>query len=340
MACNETPFNDTLTAVGCLRVGHAEVVGGTSGCTVILPEGGAVAGVDIRGGAPGTCGTESLHPVHLVDRVHGVVLTGGSAFGLAAVDGVRRYLKEHGVGFATEYGVVPTVAGAVIFDLGINKDGAPPNAELGLEACRKAHRGPVLQGSVGAGCGATVGKLQGLACATKGGLGSFFLETPRGVRVGAVVVVNPFGDVVDPHGGRILAGCREGPDSHQFLGTAQAMARQERLRGFSAADNTVLAVVATNARLTKTELTKVAQMAHDGLARAIVPCHTQVDGDTVFALSTEERDSVDVSIVGMLAAQVVEKAIVRAVLSAQPRGGLPAARDLLHDPSAIEHLVQ
>ncbi|ROQ92036.1 P1 family peptidase [Desulfosoma caldarium] len=331
MACNDTLSNDTLTAVGRLRVGHAEVPGGTSGCTVILPEGGAVAGVDIRGGAPGTCGTDSLHPVHLVDRVHGVVLTGGSAFGLATFDGVRRYLKERGVGFTTEYGVVPTVTGAVIFDLGINKGGPTPDAALGMEACLKAQAGPVPQGSVGAGCGATVGKLEGLARATKGGLGSFFTETPRGVRVGALVVVNPFGDVVAPQGGRILAGCRENPESHRFVDTARAMAHRERLRDFSASDHTVLAVVATNARLTKTELTKVAQMAHDGLARVIVPCHTQVDGDTIFALSTEERDPVDVSIVGMLAAQVVEKAIVRAVLLAQSRGGLPAAQDLLHE---------
>ncbi len=327
--------NDTLTAVGRIKVGHAEVPGGRSGCTVILPEGGAVAGVDIRGGAPGTCGTESLHPIHLVDRVHAVFLSGGSAFGIAIADGVRRYLKEHGIGFATEYGVVPTVAGAVIFDLGINKGGPTPDADLGREACLKAHAGPVAQGSVGAGCGATIGKFNGLPCATKGGLGSFFTETPRGVRVGALVVVNPFGDVVDPHGSRILAGCRESPDSPRFLGTAEAMAQRERLRGFSPTDNTVLAVVATNVRLTKTELTKVAQMAHDGLARVVVPCHTQVDGDTIFALSTEERDPVDVSIVGMLAAQVVEKAIVKAVLAAESRGGLPAARDLSIRPVEI-----
>lgn len=326
--------NDTLTAVGRLKVGHADAFGGRSGCTVILPEEGAVAGVDIRGGAPGTCGTEGLHPIHLVDRVHGLFLSGGSAFGIATADGVRRFLKEQGLGFRTEYGVVPTVAGAVIFDLGINQGGPTPDAALGMEACRNAHTGPVAQGSVGAGCGATIGKLFGLRCATKGGLGSSFLETPRGVRVGALVVVNPFGDVVEPHSGRILAGCRLSPDSPEFVGTAQAMAQRERLRGFSGSDNTVLAVVATNVRLTKTELTKVAQMAHDGLARVVVPCHTQVDGDTIFALSTEERDPIDVSIVGMLAAQVVEKAIVRGVRAARSRGGLPAAHDLSEYPGA------
>ncbi len=323
--------NETLTAVGRLKVGHADAPGGRSGCTVILPEGGAVAGVDIRGGAPGTCGTESLHPINLVDRVHGLFFSGGSAFGIATADGVRRFLKEQSVGFATEYGVVPTVAGAVIFDLGINKGGPTPDAALGMEACLRARAEPVAEGCVGAGCGATIGKLYGLPQATKGGLGSSFIRTERNVRVGALVVVNPFGDVVDPRSGRILAGCRESPASRRFVGTAQAMARLERLRGFSGNGNTVLAAVATNVRLTKPDLTKVAQMAHDGLARVVVPCHTQVDGDTIFALSTEERDAVDVSIVGMLAAQAVEQAILRAVLSAESRGGLPAARDLLDD---------
>jgi len=323
--------NDTLTAVGRLKVGHAETAGGLSGCTVILPEGGAVAGVDIRGGAPGTCGTESLNPVNLVDRVHGLFFSGGSAFGIATADGVRRFLKERSVGFVTEYGVVPTVAGAVIFDLGINKDGPMPDAALGMEACLRAHAGPVAQGCVGAGCGATIGKLYGLRQATKGGLGSSFIHTERNIRVGALVVVNPFGDVVDPRSGRVLAGCRESSDSRRFIHTAQAMARLERLRGFSGTGNTVLAAVATNVRCNKTDLTKVAQMAHDGLARVVVPCHTQVDGDTIFALSTEERDPVDVSIVGMLAAQAVERAILRAVLSARARGGLPAARDLADD---------
>ncbi len=325
-------LNETLTAVGKLKVGHANVPGGRSGCTVILPEGGAVAGVDIRGGAPGTCGTESLNPINLVDRVHALFFSGGSAFGIATADGVRRFLKEQSIGFVTEYGVVPTVAGAVIFDLGINKGGPTPDATLGLEACRRAHAEPVEEGSVGAGCGATIGKLYGLPQATKGGLGSSFIHTERNVRVGALVVVNPFGDVVDPRSYRILAGCRESSQSRRFVGTAQAMARLERLRGFSASDNTVLAAVATNVRLNKTDLTKVAQMAHDGLARVVVPCHTQLDGDTIFALSTEERDPVDVSIVGMLAAQAVERAIVRAVVAAESRGGLPAARDLWDDP--------
>ncbi|SMC22806.1 L-aminopeptidase/D-esterase [Desulfacinum hydrothermale DSM 13146] len=320
--------NTTLTALDGIRVGHAETNTGLSGCTVILLDQGAPAGVDIRGGAPGTYGTEGLNPIHLVDRVHAVFLTGGSAFGLTVGDGVRRYLKSRNVGFQTEYGVVPIVCGAVIFDLGINQHGDPPDADLGIRACEAATTAPVEEGCVGAGCGATVGKLLGLDHAMKGGLGSCCMRNPSGLLVGSLVVVNPFGDVVDRRSGRILAGCRTAPESRDFLDSQQALEDRLRLRGFSSGQNTVLGVVAINAALNKTELTKVAQMAHDGLARSIVPCHTQVDGDTVFALSCGHLQGVDVSIVGSLAAQCLETAVVRAVWAATSRGGLPAARDL------------
>jgi L-aminopeptidase/D-esterase-like protein len=320
--------NHTLTALPGIRVGHAQTETGLSGCTVILLEDGCGAGVDIRGGAPGTYGTEGLNPLNLVDRVHAVFLTGGSAFGLAVGDGVRRYLKDRGVGFQTEYGVVPIVCGAVIFDLGINRHGSPPDAALGIRACESASTRPVEEGCVGAGCGATVGKLLGLDHAMKGGLGSHLLRTPSGLCVAALAVVNPFGDVVDRASGRILAGCRTAPDKEEILDSQQALLERKRLRGFSAGENTVLGVIATNAAMGKVGLTKVAQMAHDGLARSIVPCHTQYDGDTVFALSCGDLQDVEVSIVGSLAAQCLEAAVIRAVRAARSRGGLPAACDL------------
>ncbi len=328
------PANETLTDVGGLRVGHAHTPGALSGCTVILPEVPAPAAVDIRGGAPGTYGTDSLNPVNLVDRIHALFITGGSAFGLAVADGIRMYLRERSVGFSTEYGRIPIVSGAVIFDLGIS-GGIHPQAGEGRNACLNASAEPVEEGCVGAGRGATVGKLYGLSQATKGGLGSFAVRTPGGLRVGALVVVNPFGDVVDFREHRILAGCRRTPDSMDFTDTQQAIFRARRLRGFSSGENTVVAVVATNASMTKTELAVVARMAHDGLARTVVPCHTQYDGDVVFALSCGEHPAVESSIVGTLAGYVLEEAVRRAVLKACPCGGLPAARDLLHTPSDV-----
>jgi L-aminopeptidase/D-esterase-like protein len=322
--------NDTITAIPGIRVGHAHLKDGLpSGCTVVLvPPEGVPAGVDIRGGAPGTYGTDSLAPVNLVDRVHGIFFSGGSAFGLSVGDGVRRFLAEQNIGFETGYARVPIVAGAIIFDLGVNKSGIYPDAQLGWEACRRATNDPCREGNVGAGLGATVGKLYGVAQGMKGGLGSFCISTDYGLLVGALVVVNAFGDIWDPWSGCFIAGCRKKPESLELVHADQVLRKVPRLRGFPQGQNTVVGVVATNAYLNKTQLTKVAQMAHDGLARTIIPAHTQYDGDTIFAISCGDMSDVETSVVGALAAEAVAHAVIRAVKKAKKLPGLPAAEDI------------
>ncbi len=320
--------NDTITAIEGIVVGHAALRGAPSGCTVLLPGGGAVAGVDIRGGAPGTYGTDTLNPINLVECVHGLFLTGGSAFGMSVADGVRRYLGERGIGFDTGYGRVPIIAGAVIFDLGVNRTGNYPNSELGYLACELASNDPVLEGCVGAGIGATVGKLHGIEWAMKGGVGSACIEAPNGVKVGALMAVNSFGNVVDPALGRSIAGCRDGSGNGGLLDMDAEIGRLKILHhGFPAGQNTIVGVVATNAKLNKTQLTKVAQMAHDGLARTVHPAHTQYDGDTIFAMSCGDLEDVEVTIAGSLAARVTASAVLRAVRKACACQGLPACED-------------
>jgi L-aminopeptidase/D-esterase-like protein len=321
--------NDTLTAIEGLLVGHAELSAAPSGCTVILMPQGVPAGVDVRGGAPGTYGTDALNPLNLIDRVHGLFFTGGSAFGLTVGDGLRRYLKARMVGFDSGHGRIPIVCGAVIFDLGLNHSGRYPDAELALSACEKASAEPVAEGCVGAGTGATVGKLYGIERAMKGGLGSACVHTPTGLQVAALMVVNAFGDVVDPTCGRPLAGCRESADGLGLVDADREIHQLQTLRGFPDGQNTVVGVVATNARLNKTQLTKVAQMAHDGLARAVAPAHTQYDGDTIFAVSCGSLEAVEVSIVGALAAQATSQAILRGVTKAERYHALPAFKNLM-----------
>ncbi len=321
-------FNDTLTAIPSIRVGHAMLPDGLSGCTVVLPLGGAVAGVDVRGGAPATCGTETLNPLNLVHRVHGIFFAGGSSFGLSVAEGLKRYLSERKVGFDTGHALVPIVAGAMIFDLGVRPADRHPDSALGYEACLNASESPVPEGSVGAGAGATVGKLHGLARGMKGGLGSACVEAPTGVRVGALMVVNAFGNVVDPTGGRTLAGCRESPESPRMLDAEEEILNLTRLHGFPEGEHTVVGVVATNVRLNKTQLTKVAQMAHDGLARTITPAHTIYDGDTIFALSCGNGPDAEVSIIGALAAQATAQAVVRAVKRAWAVNRLSGHQDV------------
>ncbi len=322
------PHNDTLTAIESIRVGHAALPGGPSGCTVILPQGGATAGVDVRGGAPATCGTDTLHPLNLVHKVHGLFFAGGSAFGLSVAEGLKRYLRDQRVGFDTGHGLVPIVSGAMIFDLGMNTTDRHPDAELGYEACLAASDAPVPEGCEGAGLGATVGKLHGLHRGMKGGLGSFCIEAPTGVQVGALMVVNAFGNVVEPSGAKTLAGCRESAESLKILDAEQEIRRLTKLRGFPEGQHTVVGAVATNVKLTKTQLTKVAQMAHDGLARVIFPAHTLYDGDTIFALSCGDGPNAEVSIIGALAAQATAQAVVRAVIRARAVSRLPAHGDL------------
>jgi L-aminopeptidase/D-esterase-like protein len=317
--------HNAITDVVGIRVGHWTNLEAATGCTVILCERGSVAGVDVRGPAPGTRETDLLRPGHLVERVHAVLLSGGSAFGLAAAEGVMRYLEEQGVGFDTGVARVPIVPAAILFDLAIGRADVRPDVEAGYQACLTADDGPVAEGNVGAGTGATVGKLLGPRFATKAGLGMASQRIGKGVIVGAIVAVNAVGDVVDPQTGEILAGARK-PVGGGFLNTA------ERIKGdlgqtILAMMSTTIGVVATNAQLTKEQVNLVAMMAQDGLARAIRPAHTMLDGDTLFALSLGERKG-DVSAIGTAAADVVAQAIVRAVRAAEALHGVPAHRDL------------
>jgi L-aminopeptidase/D-esterase-like protein len=313
-----------------LKVGHAQDPEALTGCTVVLCPEGAVAGVDVRGAAPGTRETDLLDPVNMVDRVHAVLLTGGSAFGLDAAGGVMRWLEERGYGFETGVARVPIVPAAVLFDLALGKADRRPDAAMGYEACERAVSGPepLAQGNVGAGTGASAGKLLGPGQATKTGIGSAAAEAGRGLVVAAIVAANPFGDIRDPDTGQILAGTRQ-PAVGGWLDTARALTGEIGQRILAFGKNTTLGLVATNAELTKAQAKKVAQMAHDGYARSISPVHTMFDGDTIFALSYGERlVKADISVVGTLAVRVVALALRQAALTAEPAGGLPAARDL------------
>jgi L-aminopeptidase/D-esterase-like protein len=320
--------NLTLTAVPGVAVGHYTLMERPTGCTVVLAEAGAVAGVDVRGSAPGTRETDLLNPVNTVTQVHAIVLAGGSAFGLDAASGVMRYLDEKNVGFKVGPINVPIVPAAILFDLSVG--GNPkvrPTAECGYRAAQSASRDPVAEGNVGAGAGATVGKSAGAERAMKGGLGSAAIELPDGTRVAAIVAVNAVGDVVDPATGKVVAGVRT-PDG-KGLADARVLLRRGVLRPSPIGANTTIGVVATNAVLTKSQATKVAQLAHDGLARAIAPAHTPADGDTIFVLATGVRTgNADVGTIGALAADVMAEAIVRAVTRATGIPGYPAARDL------------
>jgi L-aminopeptidase/D-esterase-like protein len=325
-------LKNAITDIPGILVGHAQNYEALTGCTIILCEKGAVGGVDQRGGAPGTREVDALHPMHLVHKVHGVMLAGGSAFGLDAASGAMRYLEEKGVGFDTRIAKVPIVPSAILYDLGIGQSDVRPDAAMGYQACQNASSEPPAEGNVGAGTGATVGKIFGPSQCMKSGIGTASLEIGAGVIVGAIAAVNAFGDVIDPSSGQIIAGARSrdvGPlhigAPGYFADTLQVMKSLigRTALGFGGRGNTVIGVVATNAKLNKEEANKVAQMAHDGLARTIRPAHTMVDGDTIFALATGDHPG-DVNIVGAYAAEVFAQAILRAVRSAKPVAGLPA----------------
>jgi L-aminopeptidase/D-esterase-like protein len=313
-------MHDDITDVPGLRVGHDTNLEAATGCTVILCDTPAVGGVDVRGGAPATRETDVLRPMHMVEEVHAVVLTGGSAFGLDAASGVMRYLDERGQGFDAGVARVPIVPAAAIFDLGLGSATVRPDAESGYRACESATREGTPQGNVGAGTGATVGKMAGPAFMMKGGLGSASMQLNEETIIGALVVVNAAGDVIDPQTQQIIAGARNPLGGYIFA---------------SPTGNTTLAVVATNAALSKDEVNKVAQMAHNGLAQTLRPAHTMFDGDTVFALALGERaerqsdpDSaaIQTSTIGAAAASVLARAIVKAVRHASDLHGIPAAR--------------
>lgn len=320
-----------LTDVAGLEVGHHTLTERPTGCTVILARGGAVASVDVRGGAPGTRETDLLDPVNTVQEVHAIVLSGGSAFGLDTASGVMRYLDEHGIGFETRAGVVPIVPAAILFDLPVG--GRPeirPGSECGYAAAKAASSRPVPEGNVGAGAGATIGKLGGPKGAMKAGIGTASIRLENGLVVAALVAVNAVGDVVDPATGKVVAGAR-GPDGRTLLDARTLI----RAGGPPpppprAGENTTLGVVATNAKLTQVQAKKMAMMAHAGLARAISPAHLPSDGDAIFAMATGTWESeTDVGIVGALAAEALADAIVRAAKQATGIPGYPAARDLI-----------
>lgn len=311
-----------LTDIAGLRVGHMTDARALTGCTVILCEQGAVGGVEIRGGATGTRELGPLDPLHVAPQVHAIVLAGGSAFGLDAAGGVMRYLEERGRGFRLGNICVPIVPAAIIFDLSLGDPRVRPTAEMGYAACEVASEGPVEEGSVGAGTGATVGKARGLQYAMKGGIGAASMAFPTGVIVAALAVVNCWGDVLE--NGRIIAGARDG--SGGFADAAHLLRTGQIAREISCL-NTTLAVVATNARFGKVELSKIAQLAHQGFTRAIAPVHTMFDGDLVFALSVGQLTT-DLHRVGFAAADMVARAVIRGVTQAEERGGIPSYTDM------------
>lgn len=311
--------NETITAVHGVRVGHMTDLRGITGCTVILCPEGTVGGVDQRGGAPGTRETDLLSPMHLVNYVTAICLAGGSAYGLSASDGVMRWCEAHGLGYKARGGfTVPIVPAAIVNDLSIGEPGIRPDSAMGFEACERASEAPVEQGSVGAGTGCRIAGGAGNEYATKGGLGSFAVDIGGGLIVGALAVVNAVGDVVD-ESGRIIAGLRSFPDAPGYANMLEAFKLRHTLPPGS--DATVIGVVVTNARLTKEEVNKVAQMAHDGLARAIRPAHTMYDGDTIFSLATGAVVA-DINVVGAYGAEVFEQAVRRGIRSATSLGGV------------------
>ncbi len=322
-----------ITDVGNIRVGHFTDTRRPTGCTVVLFEPGAVTGVDVRGSAPGTRETDLLSPLNTVQRVNAVVLSGGSAFGLDTASGVMRFLEERGQGYRMGPTVVPIVPAAILFDLNVGDPKIRPDASAGYAACRAAASSHVPEGNVGAGAGATVGKFFGLQSAMKGGLGTASVRVgTTGLIVGAIVAVNAAGDVLASHTGKILAGSLA-PDGKRFRNSMAQIAAGALIEGngegSKSGGNSTIGVVATNAALTKSEMTKVAQMAHDGLARTINPIHTPADGDTIFAAATATaRTKADLITIGAVAGEVMAQAVQRAILSATTIPGYLAQRDL------------
>ncbi len=322
---------DDICDVPGILVGHDTLPDAATGCTVVLCQRPALGAVDVRGGAPATRETDLLSPLCMMREVHSIVLSGGSAFGLEAASGVARALEAHGVGFDVGVTRVPIVPAVSLFDLDIGSSTVRPDAAAGIRALEAATGGPIAQGSVGAGAGATVGKMGGPGLRVKGGLGSASEILPDGHIVAALVAVNAVGDVYDPDSGAIVAGARHPSGAGWLNSVSQPAAPQTS--PFAGA-NTTIGVIATDAPLSKAGLAKVAQMAHDGFARAIRPVHTPFDGDTIFALSTAEAEGLGnetflISLVGAIAAHAMERAIVKAIKAATSLGDIPALRDLI-----------
>ena len=320
--------NATLTAVPGIKVGHFTLTERPTGCTVVLVDGDAVGGVSQRGGAPGTRETDLLNPLNMVDKVNAIVLAGGSAFGLEAATGAVRWLEEHNIGWPAGPSKVPIVPAAILFDLGVGSNPrVRPTADCGYKAAAAASSAPVPEGTIGAGAGATVGKFGGAGRATKSGIGSASIALPNGLIVAAIVAVNAVGDIIDPATGKVIAGVRNPDgtfaDARKILRSG-ASAQQPR-----AGENTTIGVVATNARLSKALVSRMALMADDGYARAISPSHTNGDGDTIFSLATGRWDGdANITVIGALAAEAMADAIVRAATQATGAAGIPSAREL------------
>lgn len=321
----------SITDVEGLKVGHYTLKERPTGCTVILAEAGAVGGVDVRGSAPGTRETDLLNPINSVQKVQAILLSGGSAYGLDAATGVVRYLEEHGLGQRVgNAGVVPIVPAAILFDLGVGDSKIRPNAEAGYQAALAATPGPVQLGNVGAGAGATVGKLFGGKFAMKTGIGSASIKLQdSGIVVGAIVAVNAVGDIREPHTDKILAGARK-PEGRDFRDSIAEVLNGHDVVLPPDGTNTTIGVVASNLEFDKAQTTKIAQMAHDGLARTINPVHTMSDGDTIFALSTGKlKLRANAGLIGAIAAEAMARAVVQAALQAQSIPGFPAYKDFV-----------
>lgn len=324
-----------INQIAGIKIGHAEDQEVLTGCTVILCPPGTTGGVDQRGGAPGTRETDALRPMHLVDSVHAVLLAGGSAYGLDAAAGVMQYLEERKIGFNTGDALVPIVPAAILYDLALGSSRVRPGKEMGYQACLNATSGPFAEGNAGVGTGASVGKILGMGQAMKSGVGSACLDLGGGLLVGALIAVNAFGDVIDPSTQEIIAGARtlkKGPlkigAGAIFADTLETMRTLpgKTVLGLASRQNTVIGAVITNAKLSKNDVNKVAQMAHNGLAKTIRPAHTMLDGDTIFALATNQEPG-NVNLIGAYAAEAVAAAILRAVRAAASAGGLPGLAD-------------
>ena len=331
MSDSQLDSADSITRVAGIEVGQFTDTRRPTGCSVVIARAGAVAGVDVRGAAPGTRETDLLHPSNLVDRAHAILLAGGSAWGLDAAAGVMRWLEEQGIGLDVKFGLVPIVPAAVLFDLPVGDARIRPDAQAGYLACQAVSRQPPAQGNVGAGAGALVGKLFGLARAMRGGIGSASV-TLDGVTVGALVACNALGDVIDPDTGQVIAGARTA-DGKALLNIRRAILAGDMPQPLLAGTNTTIGVIATDAILTKAQAHRLAQVAHDGLARSINPVHTLSDGDALFTLGTGQAGkTAGMMVLGTLAAEVTARAVVRAIRAARSAssGGLhwPAACDL------------
>ena len=317
-------YNNILDVKG-LKVGQAQNEEALTGCTVVICEEGATCGVDVRGAAPGTRETDLLDPVNTVQKVNAVVLSGGSAFGLECTCGVSDYLEERNIGFDSGVCKVPIVVGAVLFDLGVGSYKIRPDKKMGYEACLNASETVLKQGNYGAGCGATVGKIRGPEFLTKSGIGSYSIKLDNGIVVAALVAVNALGDVYED--GKVIAGALDDSKT-KFLNSYNLMKQGVTKGGFSI-DNTTIGIIATNAKLDKAQCKKISQMAHDGYARSIFPIHTPHDGDTIFTMATGEIETgADLTLIGSIAVEVMEKSIINAVKNAKEINGIVSYNEL------------